>query len=84
MDVHAVAPIRPAIQKVQRPEADAGDPALAAEVMDAIRSAEVPAPTGPSGAAPDVNSPQPGLRAAAASKPTRVALFSDIAVGDAP
>jgi biopolymer transport protein ExbD len=54
------------------------------QVMDAIRSAEVPA-----AAAKDADAegrgPQPDAHAAAgAPKPTRVALFTDIAVGDAP
>ena len=44
------------------------------QVMDAIRSAEVPATTDPKLEAPPV----------APSHPVRVALFTDIAVGDAP
>ena len=43
------------------------------QVMDAIRSAEVPATTDPKLEVPAV-----------ASAPVRVALFTDIAVGDAP
>jgi FeS assembly SUF system protein len=42
MDVHTVAPLLPSIQKVQRPEADAGNPTLAAEVMEAIRTVRDP------------------------------------------
>jgi len=45
------------------------------QVMDAIRTAEAPAAAG--------TTPEPTL-AAAAPKPARIALFTDIAVGDAP
>jgi FeS assembly SUF system protein len=34
--------VRPPVQKVQRPPADAGNPALAAEVMEAIRTVRDP------------------------------------------
>jgi biopolymer transport protein ExbD len=54
------------------------------QVMDAIRSADAPAedakPAGEPQAAPARTTPP----AAAPSQPTRVALFTDIAVGDAP
>jgi biopolymer transport protein ExbD len=46
------------------------------QVMDAIRSAEVPA------AEPAETAP--GIEQAAQAQPIRVALFTDIAVGDAP
>ena len=46
------------------------------QVMDAIRSAELPADPKPS----DAVAPAPPVD----PKPTRVALFTDIAVGDAP
>jgi len=52
------------------------------QVMDAIRSAEVPA-----AAEPKVPDQETGSRQTAetrAPKPARVALFTDIAVGDAP
>jgi biopolymer transport protein ExbD len=51
-------------------------------VMDAIRSAEAPADAKPAEdpqAAPPTAPPAPG-----ASGPVRIALFTDIAVGDAP
>jgi biopolymer transport protein ExbD len=52
-------------------------------VMDVVRSAELPAPDAPeAGPPPDV--PTPGDPAAAPLQPTRVALFTEIAVGDAP
>jgi FeS assembly SUF system protein len=35
-------PLRPPMPKVQRPEADAGNPVLAAEVMEAIRTVRDP------------------------------------------
>ena len=60
------------------------------QVMDAIRSAEVPADAVAPGA-PDPKladqgetAPHITLPAAGDAKPTRVALFTDIAVGDAP
>jgi biopolymer transport protein ExbD len=46
------------------------------QVMDAIRSAEVPAAAAAEPAAAQAGAPAPA--------PTRVALFTDIAVGDAP
>jgi biopolymer transport protein ExbD len=49
------------------------------QVMDAIRSAEPPKPVEP------VESIEPtGIRTVADAPPLRVALFTDIAVGDAP
>jgi biopolymer transport protein ExbD len=51
------------------------------QVMDAIRSAEVPAAAAPKVAE---EGPRPDLRATSPPTPTRVALFTDIAVGDAP
>jgi FeS assembly SUF system protein len=36
------APVRPPVLKVQRPAADAGNPVLAAEVMEAIRTVRDP------------------------------------------
>jgi biopolymer transport protein ExbD len=54
------------------------------QVMDAIRSAELPAAAEPRPAdpeRPDARSADPGMRD---PQPTRVALFTDIAVGDAP
>ena len=54
------------------------------QVMDAIRSAEVPASADPKGADPETRGPQTDLQKAGDPKPTRVALFTDIAVGDAP
>jgi FeS assembly SUF system protein len=42
MDVHTIAPVRPPVSKIQRPQADAGNPALAAEVMEAIRTVRDP------------------------------------------
>ncbi len=54
------------------------------QVMDAIRTAEVPAvqETKADGAVPDA--PQADVQKAADEKPIRLALFTDIAVGDAP
>jgi len=54
------------------------------QVMDAIRSAEVPADVGPMVAEADKAAPQAGLPETVAPKLTRVALFTDVAVGDAP
>lgn len=42
MDVQSLPTLRQPAAKVQRPEADAGNPALAAEVMDAIRTVRDP------------------------------------------
>jgi biopolymer transport protein ExbD len=55
------------------------------QVMDAIRSTELPLADA-SGAAPDAGSAPaaPAGREVAPAPPTRVALFTDIAVGDAP
>ncbi len=38
----AVPTVRPPVQKTQRPQADAGNPVLAAEVMEAIRTVRDP------------------------------------------
>jgi hypothetical protein len=59
------------------------------QVMDAIRFAELPASELPAAADPKVTDQKtPGPRTDAQKsgdpKPTRVALFTDIAVGDAP
>ena len=54
------------------------------QVMDAIRSAEVPAAADPKVADPEPRGRQTELQKAGDPKPTRVALFTDIAVGDAP
>ena len=54
------------------------------QVMDAIRSAEVPATPDPEVADPEQRGPQTRAPAAGDPKPTRVGLFTDIAVGDAP
>src|SRR5262245_53211262 len=53
------------------------------QVMDAIRSAEVPAADA-QGADAEGRGPQIVAHGAGDPKPIRVALFSDIAVGDAP
>ena len=54
------------------------------QVMDAIRTAEVPA-TQPETTEPaDANAPRADIQKAADEKPIRLALFTDIAVGDAP
>lgn len=47
------------------------------QVMDAIRSAEKPASTPP-------DAPDAGVPALADARPERIALFTDIALGDAP
>jgi biopolymer transport protein ExbD len=52
------------------------------QVMDAIRSAEAPAD--PSLAGDEARPAQSRTRKASAAPPPRVALFTDIAVGDAP
>jgi len=54
------------------------------QVMDAIRSKEVPAGSAPAGAAPGEQVPQTAAPESGDARPTRVALFTDIAVGDAP
>ena len=54
------------------------------QVMDAIRSAEVPAAADPKLTDPDAPAPQLAVQGTAPPAPTRVALFTDIAVGDAP
>jgi hypothetical protein len=52
--------------------------------MDAIRSTELPAPEGEAAAEPVEHASPAAGPEAVAPKPTRVALFTDIAVGDAP
>ena len=54
------------------------------QVMDAIRSTEVLAPEGEAAAESVEHAPPAAGPEAVAPKPTRVALFTDIAVGDAP
>jgi biopolymer transport protein ExbD len=55
------------------------------QVMDAIRSAELPAEPEATETAPDAAAPsKPDVRKVAHAKPVRVALFTDIAVGEAP
>jgi biopolymer transport protein ExbD len=54
------------------------------QVMDAIRSAEVPAGTEPKVAGQDPRGPETAVPQTGDRKPARVALFTDIAVGDAP
>ena len=54
------------------------------QVMDAIRSAEVPATDPVKTGDPEPVVAQPDLPKPAFEKPIRVALFTDIAVGDAP
>ena len=54
------------------------------QVMDAIRSTEVPASAGQDVAGSKVGDVQPGTAVTGAPKPTRVPLFAHIAVGDAP
>jgi len=54
------------------------------QVMDAIRSAEVPAAADPRLTDQEKPGPPADVPKADAPKPTRVALFTDIAVGDAP
>jgi biopolymer transport protein ExbD len=53
-------------------------------VMDAIRSAEAPAAAEPSDAGRGTTAAQPRVAKAADPRLARVALFTDIAVGDAP
>jgi biopolymer transport protein ExbD len=54
------------------------------QVMDAIRTAEVPAAVDPTTTGLEAGAAQPEAPETAAPKLTRVALFTDIAVGDAP
>jgi len=54
------------------------------QVMDAIRSAEVPAAADPKVTDPETRGPRTDVDPTGDPKPTRVALFTDIAVGDAP
>jgi biopolymer transport protein ExbD len=54
------------------------------QVMDAIRSAEVPSAPDPGAVGPEPQGPQTDASTPRDAKPTRVALFTDIAVGDAP
>jgi len=56
------------------------------QVMDAIRSTEMPLADASGAAAPDAASAPAATvgRGVAPAPPTRVALFTDIAVGDAP
>ena len=54
------------------------------QVMDAIRSAEVPTAADPKVTDPEERGPQTDVHETPDTKPTRVALFTDIAVGDAP
>jgi biopolymer transport protein ExbD len=59
------------------------------QVMDAIRSVELPPEATAQAVVPDAAAPAPTparalVQKAGAPKPVRVALFTDIAVGDAP
>jgi biopolymer transport protein ExbD len=54
------------------------------QVMDAIRSAEVPAAADQKVTDQEQPGPPTDVREIGDPKPTRVALFTDIAVGDAP
>jgi biopolymer transport protein ExbD len=55
------------------------------QVMDAIRSAEVPPETTAQAVSPDTSAPaQAPVQTVDAPMPVRIALFTDIAVGDAP
>jgi hypothetical protein len=54
------------------------------QVMDAIRTAEVPAAQEEKTEPADTDAPKADVQNAAAAKPVRLALFTDIAVGDAP
>ena len=54
------------------------------QVMDTIRSAEVPLTAAPKLADQEEREPKVDAQKTGASTPTRVALFTDIAVGDAP
>ena len=54
------------------------------QVMDVVRSAQVPAAVLPEGGDPGAGGGMPGEQTAGGQETTRVALFTDIAVGDAP
>ena len=54
------------------------------QVMDAIRSAEVPAAEAVQTGEPEPAVSLPDVPKPVAEKPIRLALFTDIAVGDAP
>ena len=54
------------------------------QVMDAIRSTEVPTDSNQTLADHEERGSQPDVAEAGDPKPTRLALFTDIAVGDAP
>ena len=54
------------------------------QVMDAIRSAEVPAAADSNVTGREAPAPLAAVRPTANAKPTRLALFTDIAIGDAP
>ena len=54
------------------------------QVMDAIRSAELPAGSEPTAGGAPAPVPQTEAPKSGETRPTRVALFTDIAVGDAP
>jgi len=54
------------------------------QVMDAIRSTELPAAADPKATDPDESGPQAAVQGTGDPRPTKVALFTDIAVGDAP
>jgi biopolymer transport protein ExbD len=54
------------------------------QVMDAIRTAEAPAADAPKTGEPETAVARADVQKLAAAKPMRVALFTDIAVGDAP
>ncbi len=54
------------------------------QVMDAIRSADVPAAADSKTADQEPGVTQPHVQKPVDPKPTRLALFTDIAVGDAP
>ncbi len=54
------------------------------QVMDAIRSTEVPASADPKLTDREAPAPLAAVRRSADPKPARLALFTDIAIGDAP
>ena len=54
------------------------------QVMDAIRSTDLAAVADPEAAGPEEAAPQSAVQGTGDPRPTRVALFTDIAVGDAP
>jgi biopolymer transport protein ExbD len=54
------------------------------QVMDAIRTAEVPAAAQETPEPAETEAEPTDVQKAAAAKPVRLALFTDIAVGDAP